>query len=80
MRCKILYYNINISLKNWQRDSQFKEVIEGFRNQGWLDWQILLAMMNFILSVKANQNLLSRKFQSEQENRLASNSCANVYY
>ena len=70
-RCKNLLSNIHLSLQAWNEDTQFKNTILKFRKIGWLDWQILLAIMNYVLTIKANANLVGKKFESEKQSRQA---------
>ena len=48
------------SLAKWLTSVDFQNVVLAYRNQGWLDWQILLALMNYTLSVQAEENVKDR--------------------
>ncbi|PJJ83296.1 dsDNA nuclease domain-containing protein [Mucilaginibacter auburnensis] len=59
--------NSHLTLKKIKDDPAYPEFIGALRTEGWLDWQILMAIRNFILSKKANALLLGRRFPSEAE-------------
>lgn len=45
------------SLAKWLTSSDFQNLVRVYRSQGWLDWQILLAFMNYTLSIQAEENV-----------------------
>ena len=47
------------SLAKWLTSLDFQNVVRAYRSQGWLDWQILLALMNYTLSIQAEENVKS---------------------
>lgn len=63
------YKNLSVSLSIWESNPQFKPIIHEFRKNGWLDWQILMALMNFVLNAKANTYMESVKITDEDERR-----------
>jgi hypothetical protein len=50
-----LHKLLSVSLVKWNEQTEFHEIIGQLRNAGWLDWQILLAIMNYVVSVKAER-------------------------
>lgn len=62
---------LNISLTEWQKLPEFRTLIYEFRQQGWLDWQILCALMNYVLNVKANDHMNFVTTTNEGERRTA---------
>lgn len=60
--------NISKTLDKWMALGEFKQIIYKFREQGWLDWQILMSIMNFLLSSKANNNIEALLTENEEEN------------
>ncbi|HEX5152806.1 MAG TPA: hypothetical protein VFW07_15250 [Parafilimonas sp.] len=61
---------LNVSLPAWKNRAQFQELIHGWRLQGWLDWQILIALMNYVLNVKAN-DYMNFITETDQDKRIA---------
>ncbi|MBE4950883.1 dsDNA nuclease domain-containing protein [Chryseobacterium culicis] len=45
---------ISISLPIWISDPHFKHFIQLQRNNGWLDWQIIIGLANFVINIKIN--------------------------
>lgn len=66
--------HLHLTLDKWKNDSRFKTKITIWREAGWLDWQILMALSNYILNNKAriisgtsglNDEESKRKFEAE---------------
>lgn len=68
---------LHLSLVEWKKDPQFIELIRQLRKDGWLDWQILIAINNMTASFKAQQNLQKVNFPSEQQYRQAAEAESN---
>ncbi len=60
--------NISITLDKWIAIDEFKQIIYNFRKQGWLDWQILMAIRDYLLNMKANMNVNALLSDNEEEN------------
>ena len=58
-----------LTIKNLKKQSGYVEWIKNLREQGWLDWQILLSIYNHILSYKANQVVSKKTFANEDIKR-----------
>ena len=65
-RYKRNYKSLSISLGIWKQDPDFKILIDSLRTKGFLDWQILSALRNFVISTKVNI-ILQRNPPSTQE-------------
>ncbi|WP_158828986.1 hypothetical protein [Mucilaginibacter lacusdianchii] len=48
-----LKMHLHLTLKKWENDDRSKSKITEWRKAGWLDWQILMTLSNFILNNKA---------------------------
>lgn len=50
----------------------FRSRVDQLRTEGWLDWQILMALMNTAINYKANYEIadLKRNYSSEDQRRL----------
>jgi len=70
-RYRNTYKNLSVSLSKWESNSEFPELIHGLRKNGWLDWQILMALMNYVLNAKANAYMESVTITDEIERRKA---------
>lgn len=60
---------IHLTLKRLKLSEEFNEKVIKFQKDGWLDWQILLALFNTIIDLKA-KNILrqnGRKYTSDLE-------------
>lgn len=68
-RQKALLKNIHLSLQNWKNASNYKKTIDGLRTEGWLDWQIMSAMADFLLTEKAQQLVSEKSFTTMYERR-----------
>jgi hypothetical protein len=58
---------IYITLEKLKVDSEFRRYINSLRSEGWLDWHIVLAMMNFMVNYKASLEARTRSFSSDDE-------------
>jgi len=56
---------LQVTLSKWLQEPDFKRDIQKFREQGWLDWQILMALSNYVLNRKARINLEDSGLKSE---------------
>ncbi|MRG47567.1 hypothetical protein GFS24_20765 [Chitinophaga sp. SYP-B3965] len=52
-RYENLTKHLHLTLAKWRGDERFHKKIQGWRQAGWLDWQILMALSNYILNNKA---------------------------
>jgi hypothetical protein len=68
-RFKNSYDCIHLTLDKHKSKNDFQKFINELRNKGFLDWQIILALMNFIIDYKAQLELRKGKmdFKSEEE-------------
>jgi hypothetical protein len=66
-RFKNLNPCIYITLGKLKPDSAFRDYVNELRAEGWLDWHIALAMMNFMVNYKASLKARGRKFSSDYE-------------
>jgi hypothetical protein len=46
-----------ITLERIREDSEFKSLYSQLKSEGWLDWQILMALTNSVINVKAKYKL-----------------------
>lgn len=60
---------IYLTLAELKKDIRYLGFLELLRNEGWLDWQITLAMLNHIVSYKVNEEVAGMQFQSPHEQR-----------
>ena len=56
-----------LTLQKLEENSDFKEYIKVLRSQGWLDWQIIMTMSNFIVDYKSELKLKSLTFKTDEE-------------
>lgn len=66
-RFKNSYKCIHITLEKLQNDKEFHQIIKNLREEGYLDWQIILAMMNFMLSYKSQEIINRAMYKTENE-------------
>ncbi|MDJ1498918.1 hypothetical protein QNI19_38680 [Cytophagaceae bacterium DM2B3-1] len=69
IRYQNLHKKLEISLKKWLLDIRFLQLIKDWRKNGWLDWQILIALNNFVIGCKATIRINETSFPSEEERR-----------
>ena len=67
------YRQLRIALEKWLQEPDFKNAILQFREKGWLDWQILMALSNYILNRKAWINLEDSGVGSEDPEKVFTN-------
>jgi hypothetical protein len=58
-----------LTIKNLKKQPGYVEWLNNLREQGWLDWQILLSIYNHILSYKANRFVSQKTYASEDIKR-----------
>ena len=60
---------IHLTLDKFKNDSEFHKFINELRSKGFLDWQIILAIMNFMIDYKAKLRLRNSNatFKSDEE-------------
>lgn len=66
-RYKNMVVNLHVSLSEWKKDPNFIKLIQSYRSEGWLDWQILMALMNFVFSYKANAYVQSLPLHDDEK-------------
>jgi hypothetical protein len=66
---KVIY----LTVERLKDDAVFKKVIKDRREEGWLDWQIIVAMRNYIADYKAKKKIEGKKFASQEEEVIALN-------
>lgn len=68
-RFKNSYDCIHLTLNKFRNNSDFQKFINELRGKGFLDWQIILALLNYILDYKAQLELRKGNidFKSEEE-------------
>lgn len=54
---------IHLTLKRLVKDREFNDQVDQFKKEGWLDWQIVLALYDELVTLKAN-NLLRQNGKS----------------
>lgn len=65
-RYKANHESLSVTLEIWKQDPSFKIFIDSLRKDGYLDWQILSALRNFVITLKVN-NMMQRSSISSQE-------------
>lgn len=70
-RFKNLNKNSHITINELIAYPEFIELLNSFREEGWQDWHIFLAITNFILDYKSNLKLKEMGFENEEQMRLA---------
>ncbi len=60
-----------LTIEHLKKDLGYEKWIGDLRNKGWLDWQILMAMYNHILSYKASLPIREQSFPDEERRRRA---------
>ncbi|WP_139926185.1 dsDNA nuclease domain-containing protein [Hymenobacter sp. DG01] len=58
---------IHITLTRLKQRAGYDEWLQKLREEGWLDWQIVQAMANYMLTYKVTRQLKARKFASAEE-------------
>ncbi|KAB2915995.1 MAG: hypothetical protein F9K23_09695 [Bacteroidetes bacterium] len=62
---------LSVSLSLWKKETEFQVILHELRQHGWLDWQILIALMNYVLTIKINSYMNSITATNESERRSA---------
>ncbi len=68
---------IHLTIESIKRDPRYQKFIDNLRAEGWLDWQITLAILNHIASYKLNVEMASKSFISELEKQNTLNNISN---
>lgn len=63
--------SIYLTLAQLKQDPGYEAWLVGLRSEGWLDWQIVVSMMNFMVSYKANKVIENESFASESNAKQA---------
>lgn len=58
---------MHLTLTRLQKDQRYPDFIKKLREQGWLDWQILLALFNHTMSYKVSIEMRKKSFHTAQE-------------
>lgn len=58
---------IYLTIEKLKLDKGFPNLIIELREKGWLDWQIVIAMMNFMLNHKTQLEISNRTFDNEEK-------------
>ena len=70
-RYRNLSRSIHLTINRLNQTKLFNERLKEFRRNGWLDWQVLLALYNHINNLKANNALRqNKKAYANDEERL----------
>ena len=64
---------MHVTLERLQNDPRYNELIFNLRGDNWLDWQIVIALFNHILSYRVSVDLDGREFNNDGEKRQALN-------
>jgi len=59
--------HLRVSLEKWKKEPEFHEIIHALRKEGWLDWQILMAIMNYVFSVKVDKYMETVREADQQK-------------
>lgn len=68
-RYKNTIKKFSVSLEIWKNDPQFIELLKSLKELGWLDWQIMLALMNFVIANKVSIIIERNPHGSLEENK-----------
>lgn len=79
-RYKNTYKKFSVSLEIWKQDPQFTALIKKLRSDGWLDWQIMLALMNFVVSTKVSMIIEKKPPGSKAEGLAAAEQLGKEMY
>lgn len=59
------YLAVHLTIEKLKNDREFKQIIQKYRTEGWLDWQISLAIANFVMNHKCRDRLKGIENQPE---------------
>jgi len=68
-RYKNTVKKFSVSMEAWKKDPQFIALIKSLRESGWLDWQIMLALMNFVISNKVSMIIEKNPPENKEEGK-----------
>jgi hypothetical protein len=57
---------IYLTMEELKHDPEFPQWVNGFRSQGWKDWQIVVNIQNFMINYKVNM-FESKPFDSDEQ-------------
>lgn len=69
-RYKNTIKKFSVSLEIWKNDPQFIDLLKSLKELGWLDWQIMLALMNFVIANKVSMIIERNPHGSMKENKV----------
>ena len=61
------HHNIYITLGNLKKQTGYAGWLQSLRADGWQDWQIVLAMMNFMVGYKVNLAIANKNFATDED-------------
>lgn len=65
------YKVIYLTIDRLKTDGHFVKIVKDLRKEGWLDWQIILAIMNFVVNYKVSKKIDNITFPSGEERNKA---------
>jgi hypothetical protein len=74
------YRSTHVTLERLKKDIEFHDLIKSLREQGYLDWQIISAMMNFICDYKARLEVSKMPYADEPHKRESYLKAKHKYY
>jgi hypothetical protein len=57
----------HITIEKLKKDKNFPTLINELRGKGWLDWQIVLSITNFMLNYKTRLQINQQTFETEEQ-------------
>ena len=66
-RMEVFQRTMHITIEEWKKDESFIKLVKTLRLEGWLDWQILCALNNYLITQKAQYFLKDGVFPSEKD-------------
>lgn len=66
-RYKNMVKKMYLTIEHIKKDEGYGDFLTKWRNDGWLDWQIVLAMYNHMLSYKTNGFVRRGEYKSDEE-------------
>lgn len=70
-RFKNSHQCIYLTIEKLKQNKKFSAFVNELRIKGWVDWQILIAMMNFMVSYKTRIEISNQSFETEENYREA---------